>query len=133
MPRGHRVCHEIQLTQRAACLLCRGLGVSCLFPCWLSVEVLVWLWGGCCLTVEVAVCDHHNKVGLVHRDHLGPLPWHSLELSHVCQKANDLLVPGDILCVHMGSAARTRLCSAVGMVMMTDTFATFKSTLYFTK
>lgn len=102
MPRGHFVCHEIQLTQRAACLLFRGLGVSCLFPCWLSVEVLVWLWGDCCLTVEVAVCDYHNKVGLVYRDRLGSLPWHSLELSHVCQKANDLLVPGDILCVHVG-------------------------------
>lgn len=56
MPRGHHVCHEIQLTQRAACHLFRSLGVSCLFPCQLSVEVWFWLWGDCCLTVEVAVC-----------------------------------------------------------------------------
>lgn len=83
------------------------------------------------------MCDYHNKIGpgfiVLHRDRLGSLPWHYMEFSYVCQKAKDLLVPGDILCVQVGWAARTRLHSGAGMVMMTDTFATFKSTLYFTK
>lgn len=83
------------------------------------------------------MCDCHNKIGpgfvVVHRDRLGSLPWHCMEQSYVCQKAKYLLVPGDKLCAHVGRAMRTRLHSDVGMMMMTDTFATFKSTLYFTK
>ena len=83
------------------------------------------------------MCDYHNKIEpgfiVLHRHHLGSLPWHYMEHSYVCQKAKDLLVPGDVLCVQVGSAARRRLHNGVDMVMMTDTFATFKSTLYFTK
>ncbi|EDL10603.1 mCG140561, partial [Mus musculus] len=84
-----------------------------------------------------SLCDYHNKIEpgfiVLHRHHLGSLPWHYTELRYVCQKAKDLLVPGDILWVQVGWAARTRLHSGVGIVMMTDTFATFNSTLYFTK
>jgi hypothetical protein len=54
-----------------------------------------------------------------------------MEHSYVCQKAKDLLVPGDVLCVQVGSAARRRLHNGVDMVMMTDTFATFSFFLSF--
>lgn len=49
------VTQDTEPSQRATCCLFRGLRGFLFVPCWLSVEVLVWLWGDCCLTVGVAV------------------------------------------------------------------------------
>lgn len=67
----------------------------------------LWHWGDRYLIVEVAVCVVTViKLGLILESCLGTVldlcPGAVWKLGYFCQKAKGLLVPGDVLCVHIG-------------------------------